>query len=276
VNAWKEQVKLAIEKIVNPPVITNQKNILGGSLDMEAGGISVVRDIEGVKEMVSGARPELGMETIEEDRAEIRRIFRTDELQLKDSPAMTATEAQIRYELMNRVLGKTLTFIENDLLSPVILTLLNMRIRMKAGKPLPRIVKRMDFIIEYQGPLARSQRTDEVAAIERGATFVAGLAQFYPKARAAFDPIKAIKHVFNRLGIPAEIQPTDEEMVVEAKRIEEMESRMAMAAAAKDEGAAKKSTAEAAAAGGESFPPLPPEPPLNLAGNPVRRGVRLA
>jgi hypothetical protein len=224
------------------------------------------------------------MESIEEDRAEIRRIYRTDELQLKDSPAMTATEAQIRYELMNRVLGKTLTFIQNDLLDPIILALISMRIRMKAGNPMPKKVAVAGgaFTIEYLGPLARSQRTDEVAAIERGATFVAGLAQFYPKARAAFNPIKAIKHVFNRLGVPAEIMPTDQEMQDESDRIDQMESRMAAAAAGKDEASAAKGNAEAAAkgngavAGGATYPALPPEPPLSLTGAPTRRGVRLS
>jgi hypothetical protein len=131
---------------------------------------------------------------------------------MKDSPAMTATEAQIRYEWMMRLLGKTLAFIQSYLLGPIVTNLLANRVRCGAAKPMPKKLREAGGLmnIEYQGPLARSQRTDEVAAIERGASFIAGLAQFYPEIRAAMDPLEAVKLVFNRLGVPANILPPDE------------------------------------------------------------------
>jgi len=45
---------------------------------------------------------------IAEMQQQIRSRFYTDELQLKDSPQMTAMESQIRYELMQRILGAPL------------------------------------------------------------------------------------------------------------------------------------------------------------------------
>lgn len=272
VNGWKEAVKLTAEKNLDPPILTEERNLMS-SVDHEGGGLTVVRDISKIKTLQSEAKIEMGMATIEEDRAEIRRIYRTDELQLKDSPAMTATEAQIRYELMNRVLGKTLTFIQNDLLSPILLTLMAMRLRLGASKPMPRKVTKAGgiFTIEFQGPLARSQRTDEVAAIERGATFVAGLAQFYPEVRAAFDPIKAIKHVFQRLGVPADVTPTDADMRKEMDRIREEMSRNVQADSKMKEAKAMKDASQATGpAPGAQYPALPPVPPLAPSGAPVR------
>lgn len=273
VNAWKEAVKLAAEKAVNPPYITEERN-LASTVDLDAGGLTVVRNIEKIKELTSSARFDVGEKMIEEDRAEIRRIYRTDELQLKDSPAMTATEAQIRYELMNRVLGKTLTFIQNDLLSPIVLTIMAMRLRLGVAKPMPAKVRKAGgiFTIEYQGPLARSQRTDEVAAIERAATFVAGLAQFYPEVRAAFDPIKAVKHIFNRLGVPADVIPNESDMRKEMERMkQEMARNMAADSKMKEAKAAKDMSGSMQGGGGGgggaiTYPTLPPVPPLAPSG----------
>jgi hypothetical protein len=135
--------------------------------------------------------------------------------------------------------------------------------------------------IEYQGPLARSQRTDEVAAIERGASFIAGLAQFYPEIRAAMDPLQAVKIVFNRLGVPANILPPDE--VIRAKMKEILDSmQQAQAAdtkqkeadaAEKHASAKEKSGNNGAPLGGTPgpvvYPQLPPKPNLTPAGRVV-------
>lgn len=273
-NAWMESYKTAGEKAVDPPILANEKDLIA-NVDLTPGGLTPCRDINGFKTLESAGRFDVAEVIIASLQAQVKTLFRTDDLQLKDSPAMTATEAQIRYELMNRVLGRTLTFIQNDLLNPVILTIMAMRIRLGVSAPMPNKVKKAGgiFNIEYQGPLARSQRTDEVAAIERGAAFVAGLAQFYPKVRAAFDPIKAIKHVFNRLGIPADCIPTEEEMRRAVAQAQADEQRAIDAEAAAKEAKAGADQAKAAQLTGQSgngavatgavYPPLPPTPPLS-------------
>jgi hypothetical protein len=273
-NAWMESYKTAGEKAVDPPILANEKDLIA-NVDLTPGGLTPCRDINGFKTLESAGRFDVAETIIANLQAQVKTLFRTDDLQLKDSPAMTATEAQIRYELMNRVLGRTLTFIQNDLLGPVILTIMAMRIRLGVAAPMPKQVKDAGgvFNIEYQGPLARSQRTDEVAAIERGAAFVAGLAQFYPKVRAAFDPIIAIKHVFNRLGIPADVIPSEEQMRKAVAQAEAEEKRAIAADAAQKEAKAMKDTAttpgasggNGAVAAGAVYPPLPPTPPLSPA-----------
>ena len=279
INARMENLKAIEEKVINPTSVTTERNLLS-DVDYNPGGLVVVRDASpnAIRPLESGNRVDVGYESIQDLRGQIRGIFHTDELQLKDSPAMTATEAQIRYEWMNRLLGKTLTFIESKGLGPMLLAIMHMRIRMGAAKPMPAKVKAAggDINIEYQGPLARSQRTDEVAAIERGATFVAGLAQIFPVARAAFNPIKAIKHAFNRLGVPADIMPTDAEIDKAVKGIEQEQQRAMAADAAQKEAKAKESAAKAQATQGQpvpvpgaEYPALPPNPNLAPSGFPM-------
>ncbi len=273
VNGWKELMRTAGEKAVDPSLMAEERNILSNP-DLRSKGITIVRKMDGLKPLESGAKFPVGELIVKEDQQAIRHLFHTDELELKDSPAMTATEAQIRYEWMNRLLGKTLAFMQSDLLGPVLLNHLAMRVRTGAARPMPDKLRKAGGLlnIEYQGPLARSQRTDEVAAIERGATFVAGLAQFYPEVRAALDPIEAVKLVFSRLGVPASVMPPDnvlrqraQEYVSAQRQAVQADANMKNAKAAKD--------AAASAPGGNGqqtvFPSLPPRPPMDLSGRTV-------
>lgn len=282
VNGWKEQVRAAGEKAIDPSWVTTERNILS-DVDMRAAGMTIVRDVEKLKPLESAAKFDVSKDMLLDDQKMIRQIFHVDDLQLKDSPAMTATEAQIRYEWMMKLLGKTLTFIQSYLLEPIIIDLLAMRIQAGAAKPMPKMMRDAGGIvnIEFQGPLARSQRTDEVAAIERGAAFVAGMAQFYPEVRACIDPLETVKLVFQRLGIPANVMPPD---AVLRKKMKEITDSMQQAQAADtnqknadanhknaaaDEKRGGGGTGQPSGLGGTPgpvvYPGLPPKP--NLAPN---------
>jgi hypothetical protein len=283
VNGWKELTRASGEKSVDPTLLATERNILS-DVNFKPGGVTLVRDIEGIKPLESHAKFDVAVEMLKEDQKSIRDLLHTDDLQLKDSPAMTATEAQIRYEWMMRLLGKTLAYIQTFLLAPIVLTILQMRIRTGASPDMPKKLKAAGGLlnIEFQGPLARSQRTDEVAAIERGATFVTALAQFFPEIRAALDPLEAVKTVFSRLGIPANLIPPD---AILKKKMQEITDSMQQAqqadtnqknADAAHKHAAAQAQASKGGAGGlggipgpVQYPALPPKPNLTPGGRPV-------
>lgn len=282
VNGWKELLRNAGETAVQPPIMAENRNIMS-DVDLKSAGLTIVQDIKGIVPFVSGSKFDIGEEMLEKDQAMIRRLYHADELQLKDSPAMTASEAQIRYELMNRILGQTLTFIQQYILGPVILTILSMRMRIKACPPMPKKLQDAGGLvnIEYQGPLARSQRTDEVAAIERGATFVAGLSQIYPEVKATIDPLEAVKLVFNRLGIPASIMPPDSLLrkkmadILQGIQQAQQADTAAKQADANNKNAQAKATATAPTAAGGPGAGLPtlPEPARLSPGGGVIPGM---
>jgi hypothetical protein len=137
VNAWKELLRGSGEKVLDPSFVATERNIMS-DVDLKSAGITLVRDIDGIKPLESAAKFDVGEGMLEKDQKQIRDLFHVDELQMKDSPAMTATEAQIRYEWMMRLLGKTLAFIQAYLLAPVVVNILAMRIRLGACPPMPK------------------------------------------------------------------------------------------------------------------------------------------
>jgi hypothetical protein len=104
-------------------------------------------------------------------RESIQRIFFTDQLQLQQNgPQMTATEVQIRFELMQRLLGPTFGRMMAELLTPLVRRVFGILWRANMLPPLPPILERMGLAnieIEFEGPLSRAQRSQDVLAVER-------------------------------------------------------------------------------------------------------------
>ena len=244
-NAWMEAQKNSAEKQVDPAMLVTERGLISDP-DLTPGGITVVRTLDDIKMFESGARQDVAVQVLMDLREMVRKFFREDDLQLKSSPQMTATEAQIRYELMNRLLGSTLARIQNDLLDPLLQTTFNIMYREKQFPPTPQSIldTRAEMQIEYLGPLMRSQRTDEVGSIERLLQSVGQTAQFFPEVIDVVDPIAAIREIAERLSTPADILNDENEI---AKR-KQQRQQMQQAVQAEQEGKAKNQHAQAAAA----------------------------
>jgi len=255
-------------KAVDPPSLVDERGLLT-DLDLRPGGMTVVRDVEkSIRVLDTGYRPDIADRKIFDLRNEIRAFFHVDELQLKDSPAMTATEAQIRYELMNRLLGGTLARLQSEVLDMLVMLVYETLLREGLLPEVPASVKQKaqrgggSLKVNYLGPLSRAQRTDEVAAIERGASFVAALTKMGlitpEQAQDSFDPDSSIREVFRLLGAPANILRSERERDNRRKARVEAESRAMQAEVARAEGEALEQQAMGAQAAGLPVPASPP------------------
>jgi hypothetical protein len=229
-NALWEVYLGAAEKAVDPPAFISDRAGVG-AVDLGPGKWTVAKgDLDKIYRVIeSGAKFQVTEVLLAQLQQQIRGAFHADELHLKDSPAMTATEAAIRFEVMNRVMGSVLARIQSKQLIPIIQLTMAMMQREGQLRPWPEIVKRRkgDINIVFLGPLSRAQRTDEVGAIERGFAFVAQARKLgFEEAADAFDAAAATREVFKRLGIPASCQRSE----AESKKMAEGRAR-AMAAA---------------------------------------------
>jgi hypothetical protein len=281
-NGWMETEHQAAAKAVDPNIYTTERGLLSDH-DSQAGGITVARSKNDVWTLDTKAEPTWANMKLEELRGMVRRGLHNDELTLKDSPAMTAQEVRARYEIMQRILGSTLARIENELLSPIIKITIGHLLRNRQLPEMPPKVAEkyaagtLEINIEYQGPLARSQRTDEVAAIERVIALAGAWIQMgipVQVVMAKINVLASLGEVATRLGTPASLLRSDEEAEKEVQKFFAEQARGAAAVAAKAEGeaAAAHATARAAlmggagAGGGGSLPvPAMPTPVVRPA-----------
>jgi hypothetical protein len=156
-------------------------------------------------------------------RAAILAIFLVDELALpptKQTPELTATEVQIRWEIMQRLLGPTLGRLEHELLNADIERTFGLMMRAGALPPPPPelLGGEADIDIEYEGPLARAQRMEEVIAMDRLYSFGAVIGERKPEIWDLVDDDKAFRIRAEVLGVPASIIRSPEDPAVQAAR----------------------------------------------------------
>ncbi len=227
-NTMVEQRLTAAAKVIDPPALVTERGLLS-DLDLEPGGLTVVRDINGAKPYESGAKFDVSSSLIAENRANINRMFLVDRLELKESPAMTATEVNARYDLMQRLLGPVFGRLQHDLLNPLISRTFNILLRSGRLPDLPEILNDFsdELDIEYIGPMGRAQKTDQVQAIIQWATQMTELGQFYPETSMLVDAEMMGRELAKALNVPATIIRSAEEVneLLAKKEQAELEQR---------------------------------------------------
>jgi hypothetical protein len=247
-NAFEEAVLNAAEKVVDPAVLVTERALLS-DLDLGKGGMTTVRSLEDIAPFESKARFDVSQEMLSELRNMVRRFFREDDLVMKDSPAMSATEAQIRFEMLNRVLNGPAKRIQTDLSDNVLQTSFNMMYREKQLEPIPEVIlaAQAQMQIEYLGPLMRSQRSDEVAAIERLASGVAAMQKMgFSEVTDVFDAQQLVREMAERLSVPTTMLRSKQEAEQRRKEREQMQAAAQKAEVTKTQAEGARAAAGAA------------------------------
>jgi len=211
-----EMAEITLEKAagdVEPPLMTTQRGIIS-QLDRSRGGLTVVGAMDEVAELPGRGDANLSSLEIQDLRSQIRRAFYADQLELKESPAMTATEVNVRYELMQRLLGPTLGRLMSDFLNPLITRTFNILYRAGKFPPMPQKVRdnRGQVNIEYVGPLPRAHKNDIARNVAGWLGTGGQLAETWPQVLDIPDIDAAFKMIGEMSGVPAKAMLGDKEI----------------------------------------------------------------
>ena len=203
-NTMVEQRLAAASKVIDPTTLVTERGLMS-DLDLEPGGQTVVRDMNSVKAYESGARFDVADNLIMGYQERINEIFMVDRLELKESPAMTATEVNARFELMQRLLGPVFGRLQTDLLDPLIER--TFRIMLRAGQlpEMPDVVQDFEgeLEVDYIGPMARAQKSDTVGVMAQWMGMMAEFSEMYPKLNFLPDEEAFGRESAKALNVPA-------------------------------------------------------------------------
>ena len=188
-------------KAIDPPLLVQDDGVIG-RVRMTTAGITVIRNDGAVKPLQIGKNWQITDLKENQLRTAIRQAYYSDQLQLQEGPQMTATEVQVRYELMQRLLGPTLGRFQSEFLNPLIERVFGIMYRAGALMQEPDIIKGTKIDVEYLGPLARSQRMEESVAIERLYSLAMNIAQIDPAIMDNIDHDEAVRLRGKLLGVP--------------------------------------------------------------------------
>ena len=203
------------EKVIDPVTMVTERGVIG-DVDLEAGGINVVKDVaNSMAPYQSGARFDVSQLEVDKLQQSIRNLFRMNQLELQQGPQMTATEVEVRYELMHRLLGPTQGRIKTDLLDKVVERTFNILYRAGKLPPPPESVAAATdgaVDISYLGPLARAQKMDKVNNVNRWLGTIAEMSNFFPDIGKVPRAAQLAQYTAREMSIPADLVRTDEEV----------------------------------------------------------------
>ena len=198
-------------KAIDPPLLVTDDGVIG-RVRMTPGGITVVRSDTAIKPLQIGSNWQITDLKENQLRTAIRQAYYSDQLQLQEGPQMTATEVQVRYELMQRLLGPTLGRFQTEFLNPLIERVFGIMLRSDALTPRPSEMEGMNMDIEYVGPLARSQRMEEAIAVERLYQLAMQVVQVDPTVMDVINHEQAIRMRATLLGVPKTVLRGEDEV----------------------------------------------------------------
>jgi len=210
---------------IAPPQKTTSRGVIG-DLDLRPFGLTLVEEMDDVGPMLLGSDFVQADAEIERLQASIRSTMFVDKLELKESPAMTATEVNVRYERMLRLMAPTLGRLQNDFLNPVIENMFKIMNRMGQFDELPESAAGKEMDIEYIGPLPRAQKGEIAQSMEMWLGGIAQMAEIFPQAMDIPDVDQYVRTQADMRGVPAKVMKTEDE--VEQVRAERAEQEQQM------------------------------------------------
>jgi hypothetical protein len=173
-NALRELHLQQLALWVQPPLKALQEGIIG-NISLESRAVNVVRQMDALQPMDLTGRPDL----VQIDQADLRRsiddTFFVNALQAlppPDASNMTAYEVAQRIELMTRLMGPVFYRLLAEFLNPLEDRVFGIAWRAGALPAPPQEVLQAartsngQLDVDYDGPLARAQRGDDVKAIQ--------------------------------------------------------------------------------------------------------------
>lgn len=241
---------------VNPPLQTLDDGVIGKT-KLIPGGLNTVRVLDAIKPIDVGGRFDHTAIPEQESKLQIRQMFMTEQL-LQFAPLAktppSATEVLQRLKFLQQLLGSPVGSIQDEWLSPMIDRTFAMMLREGAFLPVPQELLEGDgnLDIEYEGPLARIQRQDELQGINDLLAIVAGVAQIDPQVIDLYDFDMIGRDLIAVTGVSPKYRRSDEDVEgIRQQRAEQQQAaqqQQAMLAAgqvAKDVGSAEAALSQA-------------------------------
>lgn len=186
--------------------------------------VIVANSVDSIKALPTGSDFNVSFTVKASLQAAIRKALIADQLPPADGPAKTAYEYSVRVDMMRQALGPIYGRLQAEWLRQLVERCFGIAMRAGVlGQP-PESLQGRDFTVVYQSPMARAQKMEDVAAMDRfEMSLAAQMQQLAPidlESAVAladnYDSDLAARKRAEYLGVPADLVP--DSRVIEKKR----------------------------------------------------------
>ena len=228
-NKMVENSLKAAAKQIDPPLLIPDDGMLA-PIRMAPGSINYYRagSRDRIEPLNINANTSITLNSENQRREAILKMFHVDQLVITENRNMTATEVLQRQEEKMRILGPVLGRLQSELLSPMIIRIFNIMLRNNLFQMAPAILRLQELNIEYVSPIALAQKSSELQSIMRGLELFGSMAQAMP-VMDYIDENGLIKQLINILGLPAKMIKSDAEVQqIREERAQQQQMQMEM------------------------------------------------
>jgi hypothetical protein len=199
----------AAETAIAPPMVAVDDGVLNPRLvKLGPRKIIVANDVDSIKPLVTGARVEFGQLIVADLQSSIRRVLMADMFQkLLDDPRMTATQVHAIVGVLRQRMGPRFGRFQSEYLQPLVERSFGLALRAGVlGQP-PESLMDREYTVRFLSPLARSQKLEDVSAMDRHEGALIAEAQAVPTVLDTYDWDEAQRYRAELLGVPAKLIP---------------------------------------------------------------------
>lgn len=198
--------------------------------------IIVANSVDSMKPLQTGADFNISFTKRSDLEAKIRKIMMADQLPPMEGQPRTATEFYARINLIRQLLGPVYGRMQAEYLQPMLQRCFGLAFRAGLFSPPPESLAGRQYTITYLSPMAKSQKLEEVSAIEGAFASTAQLAAAKqdPSVWDNFDVDEGVRMGADGRGVPARLVRSAED-VAEIRRIRQQQEQQAQQAAVQQE-----------------------------------------
>lgn len=243
VNEMTKTVIRAAQKATDPPLLVPDDGFML-PLRTIPGGLNYFRTgtQDKIEPLISGTRPDIGLDFIDSRREHILKTFHVDWLQMRqEGPQMTATEVMQRQEEKMRLLGPMVGRLQTEFLGPLIDRVFNILARRRMLPEPPAEMEGQQLRVDYVTQVARAQKSQQVFNFARFMEQMIPLANIKPEIFDNIDADTTLRWAHATLDAPVEtLLPADaveevrQQRAQQEQQAQEMMQMREMAATAKD------------------------------------------
>lgn len=230
-NAVMKTTIRGLQKVVDPPLMVPDSGFLL-PINTTPSGTNFYR--AGIKDRIepfpTTARPDIGLDFIENIRGRVRESFFWDQMQLIQQRDMTATEVMQRTDERLRFLGPVLGRLNNELLKPIIDRVFDILTRRgRYPKPPAALKSNSNLKIVYTSQIAKAQRTGEANTLLKVLQTCEPILMAQPDVMDNFNGDAIIRFQANNFGLPHEFLNLPKQVAATRKSRAEQQQAMMQA-----------------------------------------------
>lgn len=225
---------------VAPPIIAPDRGVIG-SVRLQPFGLTYVRPGTKIEPLLSGTNFDVANFQEEQLRTTIKAGFFVDLLNFQAKPGtpISATEASIRFQTMQRILGPVVSRLQSEFLAPLVRRVLGIMARRGVLPPPPEALAQFNPTLQlnFEGPLARVQKAGDIEAINQFFSLLFPVSEVDKRPLARVNMDEVVEGIAAATSLPARFlrsrEATDQIQAAEQEALQQQQQQAQLLEAAK-------------------------------------------